>query len=61
MTAASYADLSRREIRSERTMLGRWGDVKEVAAAAVFLASPASSYVTGSDLFVDGGWVAKGL
>jgi NAD(P)-dependent dehydrogenase (short-subunit alcohol dehydrogenase family) len=36
--------------------MGRWGEVEELAGAIVFLASPASSYVTGSAVFVDGGW-----
>ena len=41
-----------------RTPLGRWGTGREVGLAAVYLASDASSYVTGSTLAVDGGWLA---
>jgi len=41
-----------------RIPMGRWGEVHELAGAALFLASDASTYVTGSCLFVDGGWTA---
>lgn len=41
-----------------RTPLGRFGNVSEVAGAAIFLASPSASYVTGHTLMVDGGWMA---
>lgn len=43
-----------------RTPLGRWGTPAEVAEAVHFLASPAASYITGTTLFVDGGWSAYG-
>jgi gluconate 5-dehydrogenase len=41
-----------------RIPLGRFGEPHEVATACLFLASPASSFVTGSEIFVDGGWTA---
>ncbi|HVA92834.1 MAG TPA: SDR family NAD(P)-dependent oxidoreductase [Chloroflexota bacterium] len=43
-----------------RTPLGRYGAVQEVANTALFLASDASSYMTGSRVDVDGGWLAYG-
>jgi NAD(P)-dependent dehydrogenase (short-subunit alcohol dehydrogenase family) len=42
----------------QRTPMGRFGKPEEVVGAAVYLASEASSYVTGQTLFVDGGWLA---
>jgi NAD(P)-dependent dehydrogenase (short-subunit alcohol dehydrogenase family) len=61
MTEGSYADPAKNAERCARMMIPRYGEPHEVGGAAVYLASPAASYVTGIDLFVDGGWTAKGL
>ena len=39
--------------------LGRWGDLEEIGGLALFLASDASSFVTGAGITIDGGWTAR--
>jgi NAD(P)-dependent dehydrogenase (short-subunit alcohol dehydrogenase family) len=43
---------------AKHTVLGRWSRAEEIGAAVAFLVSDAASYVSGSTLFVDGGWTA---
>jgi NAD(P)-dependent dehydrogenase (short-subunit alcohol dehydrogenase family) len=43
------------------TTLGRFGDADELVGAAIYLASPSASYVTGETVIVDGGFLAKGV
>lgn len=45
----------------ERTPLGRFGEVEELGATALYLASDAASFVTGADFVVDGGYLAQGI
>jgi NAD(P)-dependent dehydrogenase (short-subunit alcohol dehydrogenase family) len=48
----------KKEFESEGVM-GRWATAEEVAYGILFLASDESSYMTGSDLRMDGGWTAR--
>jgi NAD(P)-dependent dehydrogenase (short-subunit alcohol dehydrogenase family) len=48
-----------RELFTSRIPLGRWGNVEEIGAAALYLASDAAAFVTGHTLYVDGGWTAQ--
>jgi gluconate 5-dehydrogenase len=59
LTAAVFGDPERAARNAAQTAIGRNGELTDLYGAAVFLASGASSYITGQTLFVDGGFTAK--
>lgn len=59
LTAPVFADPEQAALQAERTAIGRNGRLDELVGPALFLASEASSFVTGQTLFVDGGYTAK--
>ena len=61
MTKKSWENSKLRKERTDRTILKRWGVPKDLAGIIIFLSSDSSSYVTGQDFYIDGGWLAKGL
>lgn len=58
LSAPYFRDPRMTEAIVTNTPLGRWGQPHEIAGPAVFLCSPAASFVHGQTLFVDGGWMA---
>ena len=58
LTAPIKANKSWYDAYAAKSILGRWGRAEEIVGPAVFLASDAASYVTGTVLYVDGGWLA---
>jgi 3(or 17)beta-hydroxysteroid dehydrogenase len=59
MTAARRADPDQYRLMVSRIPLGRYGEPEEVAYGVLYLASDESSFVTGSELVIDGGWTAQ--
>ena len=58
-TEALQQDATRNRQILERIPAGRWGEPSDLAGAAVFLCSPASDYVNGHVMVVDGGWMGR--
>jgi len=61
MTIKSYNNPKSRKIRDRQTVFQRWGKNKEVLGPVLFLSSDLSSYITGQNIIVDGGWTIKGF
>lgn len=61
MTQKSWSNNKKRQNRSERIILDRWGNPKDIANACLFLGSDLANYINGQEIYVDGGWLSKGL
>ena len=61
MTKNSWDNIERRKMLEAKTALGRWGQPRDLVGTVILLCSEASSYITGQNIYVEGGWLAKGL
>lgn len=59
LTEAVFQDDAKRTENAQRTAIGRNGTMPDLFGAAIFLASDSSAYITGQNIFVDGGYTAK--
>lgn len=61
MTRKSWSNEQLKKKRTARTILKRWGEPEDLSGLVIFLSSDASSYITGQDFYIDGGWLTQGL
>ena len=61
MSLKSFKNSKSKKQRIDRMIIKRWGTANDLFGAIEYLISEKSAYVTGQDIVIDGGWVAKGL
>lgn len=61
MTSGSWQDEELRRERTERMMIKKWAEPEDIVGIVLFLGSDMARYITGQDIYVDGGWTAKGM
>ena len=61
MTKKSFKSKKKFNERKNRTMVNRWGNPDDLFGIVEYLISKKSSYTTGQDFIIDGGWTSKGL
>ncbi len=61
LNSLNWKDPNIHNQRCAKTFLGRWGTPEDIIGLVIFLCSDASNYITGQDVYVDGGWLSKGL
>ena len=61
MTKNSFKNKKHKQTIEKHIILNRWGTPEDLIGPAIFLASDSSRYVTGQDIYVDGGWLSNGL
>jgi NAD(P)-dependent dehydrogenase (short-subunit alcohol dehydrogenase family) len=61
MTKKSFEDIELNMNRQSRMIIKRWGESADLIGPLIFLISDASKYITGTDIYVDGGWTANGI
>ena len=61
MTKKNWSNLKKREYRKSRMISDDLANPEDIANTCVFLSSKLAKYINGQDIYVDGGWLAKGL
>ena len=61
MTEKSYSNSKKKLERVEKSILNRWGEPNDLIGIVIFLATKSSSFVTGTNIIVDGGLSIKGI